>query len=94
MELLDMQVEEQADSDRKHMADPKLTNEFQINGLKARESKIIEIPVLLKDPKQLAGFYKNYDGVLETTVQYNEFATSTVAKNAVLIFPEIKNDKK
>jgi hypothetical protein len=33
------------------MQDPKLTNEFQINGLKARESKIIEIPVLLKDPK-------------------------------------------
>lgn len=73
---IDQQIEEQ-----KRALDPKLTNEFQINGMKARESKIIEIPVYLKDPKSLPGFYKNFDGVIETTIQYYEFATSTTPKN-------------
>ena len=85
--LLDIDTDER---NTKKVLDPKLTNEFQINGLKARESKIIEIPVFLKDPKSLPGFYKNFDGVIETTIQYFEFATSTTPRNQVLIFPEIK----
>lgn len=88
-QLLDLDLDEQIE-EQKRTLDPKLTNEFQINGLKARESRIVEIPVFLKDPKALPGFYKNFDGVIETTVQYYEFATSTTPKNQVLVFPEIK----
>jgi hypothetical protein len=70
-----------------------LTKDFFVNGLKARSSKVVEIPVLLRDPQSLAGFYKNFNGSLETTIQYNEFATSTVAKNAILVFPEIPDSQ-
>lgn len=92
MQLLDLNLDiNQEIDEQKRAMDPKLTNEFQINGLKARESRIVEIPVFLKDPKSLPGFYKNFDGVIETSIQYYEFATSTTPKNQVLVLPELKN---
>ena len=96
MELLDVDVEEMTENERKHRVQSReapITKEFYINGLKARSSQVVEIPVLLRDPQSLAGFYKNFNGSLETTIQYNEFATSTVAKNAILVFPEINDSK-
>ena len=66
------------------------TPEYQINGLKARSSMIVDIPIFLRDPENLNGFYDHFNGALETTVSYAEFATSTDTKHKVLVFNEIK----
>lgn len=56
------------------------TNFYDVHGLNARTSQVYEIPVHLVDPPELPGMYKNYNGSLETSVEYKEFATSIKTK--------------
>ena len=56
-------------------------NAYYLNGLKARSSKVFDIEVFLDDPSDLPGMYKNYNGSLETIIEYPEFASSSGAKN-------------
>lgn len=48
--------------------DLKDVNFFYINGLKARSTKTIAIPVKLTDPSGYDGFYNTYTGDLTTNI--------------------------
>lgn len=50
------------DKDRKEL------NFFYLNGIKARSSKVIGIPVVLKDPEGFNGFYKTFKGDLTSNI--------------------------
>lgn len=61
---------------------------FYLNDLPRGSSKNISIPVDLRDFKQAKGVFKNYTGVLETVVKYNEFYDDgNNLKNELLTFP-------
>ena len=62
------------------------SNMFFLNGIKARSTKVIEIPVFLKDPEELKGMYLNFNGFLETTVEYRKYASSASTSNKLLAF--------
>jgi hypothetical protein len=62
------------------------TNYIYLNGLKRRTSSVLEIPVLLVDPRGFAKFYDAYSGSIETNVEYHEFLTSTSPKNEIVSF--------
>ena len=62
------------------------SNMFFLNGIKARSSKVIEIPVFLQDPAELKGMYLNFNGFLETTVEYRKYASAASTSNKLLAF--------
>jgi len=61
-------------------------NYYYLNGLKRRSSTIVEVPVLLVDPRGFAKFYDAYSGSIETNIEYHEFVTSTSPKNEIVSF--------
>ena len=65
-------------------------NYFYINGLKARSSQPYYIRIQLQDPPKHEGFYQNWKGVLETTVEFDEFATSVASKQQDMVFEPVK----
>ena len=62
---------------------------FFLNGLKARSSKVFEIPVYLVSPKGYKHFYDQFSGPLQTTFEFKEFVTSTKSKYEVLSFKKL-----
>lgn len=65
-------------------------NFFFLNGLKARSSKVFEIPVYLVSPKGYKHFYEQFTGPLQTTFEFKEFVTSTNSKYEVLSFKKLE----
>ena len=65
-------------------------NYFYLNGLKARSSKVFEVPILINDPVGFPGFYTESKGPLETNIQFKEFASSVDFKNIMVDFEELK----
>ena len=55
-------------------------NRFYLNGLKAQSSKVFDVTIHLKEPKQLDHFYDHFTGSLESIVEFDEFATSVKPK--------------
>lgn len=67
-----------------------IPNLYFINGLKARSSKTYDIDVILSEPDEFPNLYKNYNGALETIVEFPEFAASAKHQNRLLVFENKK----
>jgi len=58
--------------------------------LKARSSKIFDIKVLLMGPKSQPNFYDNFNDLLDTNIEFKEFATSTHPMTQAITFKPMK----
>ena len=60
---------------------------YFINGLKKRQSTIIQVPIDIENLQDNPNFFRTYEGNLETVIKYKEFyATGNDYKNQILIF--------
>ena len=76
---------------------PKVKADFLVNGLKARSTKRIEIPVILSkdaiDPQTKKAVFDTYDGPISSTFEFQKSETSTEQTFNTLLFMKIEKPK-
>jgi len=58
--MIETTQEERLAEEFESMKHNNYTPEYQINGLKARSSQIVDIPIYLRDPEEIPGFYDHF----------------------------------